>query len=195
MNWLDIVIIILLTLSFISGFKEGFILKVGNLIGLFFGIWLSSVFTPTVADWFGGGVLVTIAVFLILLGCISGLFELIAWIVDKIFKILTIIPGLKQVNKILGAFVALLATAIFISAVLFVADAHKRETWFNDTMMESALSGGIMKLSVFYVPLLSDSFDEYITRDEADEEEWMDNKGEKREEQANDEEVSNEGEE
>ncbi|PJA94098.1 MAG: hypothetical protein CO132_00170, partial [Candidatus Kerfeldbacteria bacterium CG_4_9_14_3_um_filter_45_8] len=99
---LNIIIIVWLGISLFSGLKLGFVYKAGTTIGFIFGVWLSSRWTPGVASWLGGSPLTVALVFLFFLSIMSKLFGGVAWLLDKVFKILALLPGLKSFNRVLG---------------------------------------------------------------------------------------------
>lgn len=122
MNLLDIILIIWLALSFFSGWKAGFVYKLGNLIGTIIGFYLAIQWTPTVASWFGSGVVSSVVVFFILWSIIGNLFGLIAWIIDKFFKIATILPFVKTANRFFGAVLSIIISCVVIIGTLAVVD-------------------------------------------------------------------------
>jgi len=56
MNWIDLIIIVLLILSIIRGFTDGFVKEVASLLALVLGIWGAIKFSTFTAaklyDWF-----------------------------------------------------------------------------------------------------------------------------------------------
>ncbi|MFH1426742.1 MAG: CvpA family protein [Candidatus Kerfeldbacteria bacterium] len=164
MNWLDIIIIVWLATSLISGVKAGFVYEVATLIGFFVGLWFASTWTPTVAEWFGGSPIQTAIVFIAILMFIANLFGLVGWIANKMFKIIAIIPFLKTFNRLLGGILSVIISCFIISAGLFVVDAHSDGGRASEYILESGASRSLLTLSVFYVPFLSDSLEDYIQR-------------------------------
>jgi uncharacterized membrane protein required for colicin V production len=162
MNWLDIILIIWLISSLFSGFKMGFIYKLGSLIGLVAGLWVSSRFTPSVATWFGGGVFASMSAFFFLLSLTSHLFGLLAWGADKLFSIVRIIPFVTTINRALGAVLSVVVTAFFLSASLYVLSALPIQTGLESTIAESRIAQAVLKLSVLYKPVLSSKLEDYL---------------------------------
>ncbi len=162
MNWLDIVLIVWLTSSVITGVRLGFVYKFGSLIGLVIGMFLASAWTPDIAEPLGGGAIATAGVFLIILGLLSKFFGLFAKIIDKLFKFVTLIPGLKTMNRVLGGLIGLLITVIIASAGLYIADEFSGGDEISETIEASQVGSTLERLSVFYGPFLSSSLEEYL---------------------------------
>ena len=116
MNYLDIIILVVITIGFILGFKDGLIRKIIGLIGLFVGIYVAYRFSGIVggfilpifndeknlADIFAGIILflLTVLLFSVLKRIIHPL--------DKVNKLL---------NQMLGGVAGILQLIFFISAV------------------------------------------------------------------------------
>jgi uncharacterized membrane protein required for colicin V production len=140
----------------------GFVYKAGNLIGLILGIWVASRYMPVVSGWFGGGVGASISAFFILLSLTSKLFSIIAWLIDKAFSIVRIIPFVTTFNRVLGAVLSVGITAIFLSVMLYVFQSLPISTEAQKTVTESSVAQSLISLSIFYKPILSHKLLDYV---------------------------------
>lgn len=161
MHWLDIVLIVWLAASLISGARAGFIYKLGTFVGFIAGVWLSSRWTPEIAPSFGSGPVVTVVVFLVMVSLVSKLFGLAAWIVDKVFKVIAIIPFLKTFNRVLGGLLGVFITMFLISAGVYVADLFSRGGSVSQTIDQSRVARGLGSFSFVYAPFIADSLEQY----------------------------------
>lgn len=162
MNWLDVILVLWLISSAISGLRMGLVYKLGTLVGLIAGLWISSRYTPSVATWLGGGVFASISAFFLLLSITTKIFGLLAWSADTLFSIVRIIPFVTTVNRVLGAALSVVISALFLSASLYVLQALPISTSLDTTIEESGVSKGLLKLTVFYKPLLSEKLEDYL---------------------------------
>ncbi len=165
MNWLSIIIFVWLALSFWSGLKTGFVYKAGTVIGFIAGLWFASRWTPGIAYFFGGGPITIAVVFLIILSLLSKLFGLGAWTLDKVFKILTIIPFLKTFNRIFGGMLSILISCFIISTGLFIVNSMATVAGAKNitTIIEkSTIAASLLELKGVYKPLLSNTLSEYL---------------------------------
>jgi len=99
---------------------------------------------------------------LVILSIVSKLFGVLAWLIDKVFKLLSIIPFLKTFNRVLGGLLSVVITIFVISAVSFVANAFSHNGTVSTTVNQSVVASSVMPLSVLYAPLIADSLDSYV---------------------------------
>lgn len=178
MNWLDWVIIIWLALSLVSGLRMGFIYKVGSLAGLLVGIWVASRFVAnSMASAEAIGIFRIVGTFLVVLAVVRFGFSCAAWLVNKIFHLVAIIPGLKSFNRLLGGVLSVVVSVFMISVILFITNTAAQNLILNKANLldkigvveraekvsreisKSSLSSSLLKLSVFYQPLISSRLD------------------------------------
>lgn len=149
MNWLDILILIILILSLIDGFKTGIVLQITGIVALIIGLlftgtlasevfpYLSSIFsfshrTMMIITYILSFIIIVLLVFLI------------GYFIDTFFKL----PILNSVNRLLGAIFSALKWMIVISVVLFVIvkfDKHG-EILTKNTKNKSSLYGVLVKV-------------------------------------------------
>lgn len=119
MSSLDWIILILLIFAFISGLKMGFIYKLGSLFGTIVGIILAGRYYDSIDIFFGGGIGGKIAAFLAIIAVTGALVGLVFRMIDKVFKIIAVIPGLKSVNRLFGAVLSVMQRTAFVSITVF----------------------------------------------------------------------------
>jgi membrane protein required for colicin V production len=124
MNWIDLVIVILLGLSVITGFTNGFMKEVASLAALILGIWGAIKFSTFTAaklyDWFDmSGRYVGIISFLITFLVIVVIIHFIGIIADKFIDTLS----LGFLNRILGMVFGLLKSVLILSVFFVILNA------------------------------------------------------------------------
>lgn len=121
MNWLDIVLILILVLSVVSGLRKGFA-KVGiglaaSVLGLLSGLWFygsaGAIFQPYVKSRGAANLIGFLAILLAFL--IAG--ALVGWLVAKVLKLI----GLSWLDRLAGgAFGALRAIVVGVALILAI---------------------------------------------------------------------------
>lgn len=154
MHWLDVFLLFWLLIALYMGTRAGFVYATGRLIGLALGVWLAGRWTPGLASAFGSHAVITVIVFLILLSLITTLGGLLAWVVDKFFHILTIIPFLKTFNKVFGGILGVCISAIIISMGVLAVQLFATHTAIATTVAESRIATTIGNWSRVYSFLL-----------------------------------------
>ncbi len=123
----DLVAIIFLVGFLVNGFRRGFILTAGHLIGILAGVLSARYWSPVLAarlstlstwgiprGWFY--VLAAILIFFI----VARIVLAIAGLINSAFKILTIIPFLETANKIAGAVLGIVVGIAFIGGLAYL---------------------------------------------------------------------------
>lgn len=119
MNWLDLIILLLLAGSFLSGFRMGLIYKVGTVVGFGIGLWLASRVVSQLLEQ-GSGATSVVSIFFLVLSLVRLACGWVAYFIQKVFNIIAIIPGLKMVNRLFGAILSVLLSVVTIAVVLYI---------------------------------------------------------------------------
>jgi membrane protein required for colicin V production len=154
MNWLDIVILIVLAVSAISGLINGLIKTVFSLVGLIVGIVLAGRFYVSLADHLGfissqnaAHIVAFLIIFVIVI--------VIAMILGIIFTKLASAILLGWLNRILGAVVGVVMGAITMGALLALW-VHFMGS--SDTFQNSALARFLLDKIPIVLGLLPSEF-------------------------------------
>jgi len=132
MNWVDIVIIIYLCLSVISGFMQGLIRTVLSIIGLIVGIILAAHFYKQLGDaltFISNKNVADVVAFVFILLVVMGIAALIAWFLRSLIKAIM----LGWVDKIGGAVLGLILGALSISAILAIIAKVSNSSLITDS--------------------------------------------------------------
>ena len=132
MNWVDIVIIIYLCLSVISGFMQGLIRTVLSIIGLIVGIILAAHFYKQLGDaltFISNKNVADVVAFVFILLVVMGIAALIAWFLRSLIKAIM----LGWVDKIGGAVLGLILGALSISAILAIIEKVSNSSMITDS--------------------------------------------------------------
>lgn len=169
MNWIDAAIVIILILSMISGFINGFIKEVASLAALILGIWGAIRFSAFTAgklyDYFDmTGQYVGIIAFVITFGLIVVLIHFIGIVADKIVTSIS----LGFLNRILGIAFGLLKSVLIMSVVFVVLNVidSKRPFLPKEKIEQSSFYNTISDIAPALFPIIGEgafdiSFDRF----------------------------------
>ena len=132
MNWVDVVIIIYLALSIISGFVQGLIRSLLSIIGLIVGILLASHFYKQLGDiltFISNRNVADIVAFIVILLAVMVISALIGLVLRSIIKAIM----LGWVDKIGGAILGLILGALSISAILAIIAKVSNSSLITDS--------------------------------------------------------------
>jgi membrane protein required for colicin V production len=157
---IDVVLLIVLFGFVFYGLFFGFIRSLGSLVGVLVGAILASRLYLIVFDWFqdffmGHDNLGKVVVFIILFTLINRLVGILFYIIEKVFNLLTIIPFLKTINRLLGAVFGFITGGFFIGLILYVANKYAFiEHWVGKWLVDSFLAPIFLKFANYLLPLL-----------------------------------------
>jgi membrane protein required for colicin V production len=171
MNWIDLVIVILLGLSVIAGFTNGFVKEVASLAALILGIWGAIKFSTFTAaklyDWFDmSGQYVGIIAFLVTFMVIVVIIHFIGIIADKFIDAIS----LGFLNRILGMVFGLLKSVLILSVFFVILNALDARRPFLPTekIERSRLYTPISDIAPAIFPVIGEgiSFDRFKKKPE-----------------------------
>ncbi len=154
MNWLDIIIAVLLVVSVIGGIKSGLIRMVISLAGMLLGIWLAGHYYQALGDkltFISSDKGASIAAYVIILIAVTIVAGIIAWLLTKIISA----TPLGWLNRIGGAVLGLLSSAVFIGAILAIWAKYGGG---GDTIGGSALASFLLDKFPLVLALLPGEF-------------------------------------
>jgi membrane protein required for colicin V production len=154
MNWVDIVIIIYLALSIISGFAQGLIRTLLSIIGLIIGIILAAHFYKQLGNiltFISNRDVANIIAFIIILLVIMGIAALIAHLLRSLIKAIM----LGWIDRLGGAVLGLILGALSVSAILAIVVKYTNTSLITD----SKFAGFFLDKFPLVLGLLPSEFD------------------------------------
>ncbi len=76
------------------------------------------------------------------------------WFLNKVFKILTIIPFLKTINRVAGATLGLVEAALILGVILIFLSKFPISSWLTLELAKSQIALWLMAIAKVLVPLL-----------------------------------------
>lgn len=132
----DLGLLIIAGFFIISGLYYGFIRTVGSLIGMVGGILVAVL----AIEWFDGiwsissHPILQILLFLLIMGLASQLIGWIFELIDRAYKLLTIIPFLSSINKLLGGIMGAIEAFVVLSGIIYYTT-----TYLGDGILKTAI--------------------------------------------------------
>lgn len=158
---LDLILLIITFLFVSFGFFAGFISVVGSLIGLVIGTWVAGRYYEGIGSWLSRFFLdqtslANIVAFIFIFTVVNRLVGLIFWTINKVFKIFSIIPFTKTINRILGAVLGLVEAILFLGVILYFISKFNFSDWMTMQLATSQVATWLIFASNILTPLLPD---------------------------------------
>lgn len=152
MGFIDIVLGVFLVLGLIKGLRNGLIVEFASFISFFVGIYIAVKFSSLLGDSKTAKVTAFIIILILVMIGICLLAKVLSKIASSLF--------LGGVNKIGGAFFAVLKTILFLGVILSLFQkVNINNTLISKKTQEnSLLFNPILKTSEFMLPVLNDWF-------------------------------------
>jgi membrane protein required for colicin V production len=155
----DFILILILFFFSFAGFWFGLIHSLGALIGTVAGIvvaghyfeWLTEIIEPI----FGNNInLAKIISFLVIFIIVNRLVGLVFWLINKIFNVISIIPFLKSINRLLGALLGLAEGIIVLGILLIMVGKFPFADFIIPALEESQMAEWLIHVGNLLMPLL-----------------------------------------
>ncbi len=162
MSIFDIVLLVIIGSFGLFGLWFGFVHTLGSLVGTVMGAYLASRYYEPVANWLihttGWGdnfsrVLVFIIVFII----INRLVGLIFWIIDKILSIITRLPFISSLNRMLGLVLGLFEGVLTLGLIFYFIERFPLSDKIMGYAAGSAVLPFVIPVASVLVPLLPEA--------------------------------------
>ena len=156
---LDITLAIFVLVFVSIGFWFGLIHMVGSVVGLVGGILLAGYYYQQLASFLIQYIhlspnLIRIISFFLILTIVTRIVGFLVNVIDKIFKITTIIPFVKTFNRLLGATVGLLEGLVVVGLMVFFASRFPMGAAFELALRSSYFAKILYFFGKILAPLL-----------------------------------------
>lgn len=162
----DVILYILLATFALYGFWFGLIHTVGGIVGVVLGsIFAGQLYGPIankLAPIVGTEVnVVKIVSFIVIFLLINRAISFGFWIIDRIFKFISIIPFLKSINRIAGAVFGLIEGAFIIGGILFILIRFPVLLDWQKNVKDSVVAKNLVNTYSVMFPLLPSQLREF----------------------------------
>ena len=157
MGFIDIVFAVLLGFAAFKGLKNGLFVEFASVISFLIGIYIAVKFSYVVGSFIGDSKTAKVAAFIITLLLVVIGIHLLA----KVFSGIASTLFLGWLNKLGGAFFALLKTTLLLGIVLSLFQKVNINDALvsKETQVNSIFFNPILKTSEFMLPVLTDWFE------------------------------------
>lgn len=168
---IDLILIIILFGFIFYGFFFGFVRTIGSLAGIAIGFWAASHFYLKVFLWvkelfFGYDSTGKVIIFLLLFTIVNRLVVLLFSLLNRAFGVISIIPFLKSINRLLGAALGLIVGAAILGIIIsFAVGLPLLGGWLAKLLAGSKLLPYLfkfVKLFGFLIPAATDKIKEAL---------------------------------
>ena len=152
MTFFDLILILIVFAFILAGLWFGFVHSLGALVGTIFGVLVAGRYAA--AGTFGGSNVARVIAFLVIMILVNRLIGLVFWIIERIFKIVSVIPFMKTVNALAGGALGLLEGVFVVGGALYIAARYPVTQNFASVLAASSIGLWLIKAFGLFVPLL-----------------------------------------
>jgi len=147
-------ILIMILLGFVYyGYRSGLLQSIGVLLGLIVGMAIASRFFESVGDLLGGSNFSKVLAFIVLFAVITKVVGWLFKMVGKVFKVITVLPIISQIESLLGAIFGAAEGIVFLAVLLFFLVKFPVNDWLATSIETSALAAVLLQIGAIFVPL------------------------------------------
>jgi membrane protein required for colicin V production len=159
----DTILIVILAGFVFYGLFKGIIKMIGDLAGLLIGAWIASHYYINFSNWLaqfniGSDYILKIIAFVVLFALASKLIAFVFSLLEKVLKLVFLIPFVKTLNRLLGAVLGFAIGSISIGLILYVISKYvpagtNLATW----LINSEVSPFLLSTAKILMPLLPEA--------------------------------------
>lgn len=163
MQLVDVIIIIIIGAFGLFGLWFGFVHTLGSLVGTLLGAFVASRYYAPLADFLinffnlQNTNTVRVAVFIIAFLIINRLVGFIFWIIDRLLSIVTHLPFINAIDRVLGAAFGILEGAITLGLIIFFIERIPLSAPIMNQLALSSIAPRLSGLASILWPLLPDA--------------------------------------
>lgn len=154
---LDYILLAIVLILGLFGFKKGFLETLGSLVGIVVATVVASRFYPNVAGWFGDSNFTNIIAFLVIFSLTVKLVSLLFWVLGKLFQVITVLPFISHFDKLLGLILGLVEGILILAVVLNFFLKFPLNEWMITQMGASVVAGVLLKIGFVFIPLFPEA--------------------------------------
>lgn len=155
----DVILIVLLFGFTLFGFFMGLIQTFGALVGVVVGAWTAGHYFLPLANWVSGIIgfsnnTIKVISFILLFIIINQFVGFLFWFLDKIFKIIAVIPFLKTINRLAGAFLGLVEGILVLGLSLYIMSKYSLGAFIDNGLKASKVAPKLIAAARILLPLI-----------------------------------------
>lgn len=155
----DAVLIVLLFGFIFFGLFMGLIQTFGALVGVVLGAWAAGHYFLPLAGWISGIIgfsnnTIKVIIFILLFILINQLIGFLFWVLNKIFHIIAVIPFLKTINRLAGAFLGLIEGSMVLGLILYIISKYSLGARIDNALKASKVAPKFITIARILLPLI-----------------------------------------
>ena len=159
MSLFDIILLVIIAAFAFAGLWAGLIHTIGSLLGTVFSLYIASRYYEPVANWLigitGWGDNVTrVIVFIIAFLIIGRLVGLVFWFIEKILHIVTYLPFMTSLNRLLGFVFGAVEGVVIVGVVVYFIARFPLSPDFMQLLAASSVAAFTSRIAAFLWPLV-----------------------------------------
>ncbi len=167
MTLFDIILIIIIAMFGVNGFRSGALRTIGSVVGFIAGLTIANRYYGDIATWIapmiGGQVLLAkVIVYPLLVVVISKVIGLLCWLVGKMFGF---IPLLGTFNLVIGAFIGALEATLILGLALTLLVRYPSISVVTEEVSRSSVAPQLMSAFSRLTTLMPAEFQSLDTLD------------------------------
>lgn len=161
-SWFDLSLVLIIGGFALFGFWFGFIHTAGSLMGTLAGAYLASRYYEPMAQWLikitgWQGNTARVVMFIVAFIVISRLVGFAFWIVDKLLSIITRLPFISSINRLLGLGLGFLEGVMTLGLIIYFIERFPVSDKIMTLIAQSELAAKLRSVADVFVPLLPDA--------------------------------------
>ncbi len=155
MTLFDLILALAVFAFVLAGLWFGLIQALGALVGMVASVLIAGHYAA--AGTFGTSNLARVLTFVIVVILVNRLIGLVFWIIQKIFRIVAVIPFLKTFNALLGGVLGFVEGILVVGGALYVAARYPVWSGFAKMLADSKIGLWLLHAFGFFAPLLPEA--------------------------------------
>jgi len=147
----DVILLLILFGFIMFGLWFGLIHTLGAIVGTFAGAFFAGLWYSGLASWlehvFGNPNLMKIFAFIFIFIIINRLIGFAFYVLDKMFRFLSVVPFLKSISRLLGGVFGFFEGILVIGLSLFIIARFPVSDWFTSVLEGSKLAPWFINVS------------------------------------------------
>ncbi len=162
MHIIDFIFLLIIVGFGMFGLWFGLVHTLGSLLGTLLGAYLASRYYEPLANWLVALTgwednIARVVMFIISFIIINRLVGFIFWVIDKSTSIITSLPFINGINRMLGGVLGAFEGAITLGLILYFIERFPLSAPFMDRLADSTIAPSLIAMASILLPLLPDA--------------------------------------
>ena len=162
MTILDLILLLSVFAFVLAGLWFGFVHAFGAVIGTVLSVLIAGRYYDSWGEaassiFFGNVNLSRMVMFFVIMILVNRLIGVIFWMIEKAFKIVSVIPFMKTFNAILGGILGFIEGVLVVGGALYIAARYPISAHFADALSASSIGVWLLHAFGLLSPLLPEA--------------------------------------